>query len=150
MNKKQIINFIRKVFKKEIADGKMFDVIYKMDDNDICECEIEIFRNHNNVNMAFILGINKKTFAKKKNKTWCYCIILHEIGHFITSKGKASGRNEYLAHKWAYEKAQELNLKNVMKVLKESIIEWKDFTEKTYRIYRNAFNIALKENFINA
>ena len=52
------------MFKKEISDGKMFDVIYKMDDNDICECEIEIFRNHNNVNMAFILGINKKTFAK--------------------------------------------------------------------------------------
>jgi len=146
MSKKEIIEFIKKALRKEKV-SKIFDISFKEYDNNV-ESEIEIFKDSNNKNVAFILCVNKSTFMSIKKRVWCLAVLLHEIGHFCTSKNKPSGLNEYNAHKWAYNKAEQLKLFDVMNELKDCIISWGKLSWSKDRIYRQAYNLALKEKFI--
>ena len=146
MCKSEVKEFISKIL-KDIEINKVFEITYK-NYKDKIQSEINIFRDEHDNNVAFILGLNKLTFKNNENLNWCLGIILHELGHYCTSKGTASGLNEYKAHCWAWEKASELKMYDVMVELMKCIIGWKKANWKTERIYRIAYNIAVKENFI--
>jgi hypothetical protein len=141
MNKKSVEDFIIKCLKpeKEISNTE-FEVSYTFKNkNPNIDAEIKILNN------SFIFYV-KKSFAYDKNINYCKTIILHELGHYVTSVGKCSGINEYNAHLWAVKKAINLKLYNVFNNLMDCLDSWKSVDWTNGRIYRIAYKIALQKN----
>lgn len=141
MSKKEIEAFIIRCLKTEkgIPDTS-FTVSFTFK-NPSPNISAEINMNRN----SFILYV-KKSFTFDKDINWCKTIILHELGHFVTSIGKYSGINEYNAHLWAVKKALKFKMYKVFNSLMSCLESWKECDWKDARIYRIAYKIALQKN----
>jgi hypothetical protein len=145
MHKKEIEKFIDRVLKIEKKDPLVCIefVPNKKLKGDPAQIAIDKIENKD----VYYLYLNRKYFSARNKLALCQSIILHELSHGFTSKGKPSGKNEYLAHKKAFDLARKLHRLDCMLELRSYIMEWKYCTKKKDKIYKDAYNLAKKNNF---
>ena len=84
------------------------------------------------------------------SKSEIQAVLLHEVGHFVKGMYKEMGyMNEYNAQKWAINKAKEMKLFKVVKILKNELEEeWINLIKIGGGIYYKAAKHAKKVGLI--
>lgn len=94
------------------------------------------------------LVVSRKSFKLYKNIRKLKVAILHEIGHLKTFSRKIA-ESEYLAQKWAIQRAQSIGANRIAMMLHEEIYKWAHPFYFNWnsgpRAYRMALRIAIKD-----
>lgn len=94
------------------------------------------------------LVVSEKSFKIYKNIRKLKVAILHEIGHLKTFSRKMA-ESEFLAQKWAIQRAQSIGAYKIATMLREEIYKWAHpfYFEWNQgpRAYRMALRIAIKD-----
>lgn len=95
------------------------------------------------------VDFSRKLFlGKNMTESWKRALILHEIGHIVTTDLRDPDHvREYLAQKWALDKARAMGWKNILEELKDRTRGWWYFNNK-YRKYMKAGRIAKRKGLI--
>lgn len=94
-----------------------------------------------------IIHLDRKALSSNvENVTFFRVYMLHEVGHLLTDD--APGNNEYHAHKWAIQKAQELGLIYELRLLQGGCLAWLHQHAKKDRTYNQAAKLLLKEGLL--
>lgn len=143
-NRKNIVkNFIKKIYGKEIK------VIYKKGPSSGL---------NNTVPMKVCVGPFKFMhiyqpwlISKHTTIVEIKSFLLHEIGHIKTSHrlGKSTGYEEFMAQRWAINKAKKLNMRSIELLLIFNMIAWNILSWKSSnRIYKMAYKMGVKKKLI--
>ena len=131
--KKNIQTFLYNVIKDEEITIVPIIQFSKLEECIPCEIRISSIIDEDIV-VCFIL-LNRIHFCYEKNTNLLKAYLLHEIGHcFNQTDGKC--HNELVAHLWAFQKAEMMNLPRVIKMLEKTIENWGDISWNNYAFRR--------------
>jgi hypothetical protein len=146
MLKKQIERFITKVRN----DDKLF-VFVKFVSSKHLEKDIEaqthIYADNKKHIVGCVMELSRSVFLTNDINLQ-KGILLHELGHLYTSVGKSSPINEYRAHEWAINKAEQIGLIKTAKYLRLHIDSWQYVPWNEGRLYRLAYHIAKRKKLL--
>lgn len=132
--KKNIQKFLYEVIKDEEIIIVPIVKFCKLEDCIPCEIRITSILDDEDMLICFIL-LNRIHFCYEKNTDLLKAYLLHEIGHcFNQSEGKS--RNELVAHLWAFQKAEKMNLPKVIIMLEKIIENWGSISWQEYAFRR--------------
>jgi len=115
MTKTQIINFVKKIAKKGVI------IIFCKNHNED-GLHAYVIRNTPQFIFIHLKDFNKFNLIEQKET------LMHEVGHVKTIKGCHSKTEEELkAQIWGIQKAKELGMTQVVRMMKETLKQWKYF-----------------------
>lgn len=65
------------------------------------------------------------------NKQQIQATLLHEVGHLVNKHHETKYMNEFIAHRWAINKAKRMKLFKIVKILKDKMRSWLENTDGT-------------------
>ncbi len=144
MKKKEVEVFIDRVMESEKCNEFYIVCTYcKNDDMENKHAYVRILKptDENEISDGALLYLNRKTFIKntKFDLRFQMAILLHEIGHVFTVYS-LKGNKEYNAQMWAYNKAIEFEMIEILELIKDVFIDWKNFDKRSK--YYEAWKIA--------